>query len=249
MSTKWMAKVNNWLQFIQYLLFPGICIVCDRPSERQLDLCLPCERQLPRVTSPCLSCGLPLHTGSYPARYCGTCLSKPPPFLLMVSALAYREPASRLISAFKYQARLSNGRVLSRLLVEHVKDFYAFRPLPDLLIPMPLHQKRLRQRGFNQALEIARIVSHELQIPLSRHDFIRLRDTARQQGLKRQQRQQNLRRAFDCSNKAMQLPERVAIIDDVVTSTASVRALCQALKRQGSREIHVWSLARVCQWN
>ncbi len=249
MSTKWMAKVNNWLYFVQYLLFPGICIVCDRPSERRFDLCLPCEQQLPRVSCPCPSCGLPLYTGSYPARVCGTCLSKPPPFSFVVSALAYHEPASRLISAFKYQARLANGRVLSRLLLARVKDFYAFRPLPELLIPMPLHPKRLRQRGFNQALEIARIVSRDLQIPINRHDLIRLRDTARQEGLRRQQRQQNLRSAFACRDKAMQLPERVAIIDDVVTSTASVRALCRALKRQGSREIHVWSLARVCQWN
>ncbi len=112
------------------------------------------------------------------------------------------------------------------------------------MIPMPLHKKRLRQRGFNQAMEIARYLSPALNIPVDCKRVIRQRHTERQQGLDLRQRQRNLSHAFSAQPSTVAFPERVAIVDDVVTTAASVRSLSELLLQEGVQEIHVWSLAR-----
>jgi len=206
-----------------------------------------CESRFKRIKRPCLCCGLPLDTGAYPVQLCGSCLFKPPPFTHIIAAFDYADPLKTLITAFKYQARLSHGKVLSSLLLKRLLEFYRFRSLPALMIPMPLHKKRLRQRGFNQAMEIARYLSPALNIPVEYKRVLRQRHTQRQQGLDLKRRQRNLRQAFSILPKGGAFPERVAIVDDVVTTTASVRSLSDLLLQNGVQEIHVWSLARTCK--
>ena len=239
-----MAKVNRWLNNIQFCLFPGTCVICDTASYRQLDLCLDCEANLPRPASPCLCCGLPLRTGSYKGDICGRCINKTPPYTRIISAFNYAEPVNSLISAFKYADKLAYGRVLSELLLQKLEVVYQHRPLPDLLIPMPLHAKRVRERGYNQALEIARILGRNLDIPIDYQNFTRNRYTSPQEGLNIQQRRSNLHRAFTCRNNSISLPACVAIVDDVITTTASIQSLCKILRKYGAEEIYAWSLAR-----
>lgn len=246
MSTSFISKVNIWLKNVQYCLLPGTCIVCNRDSGRCLDLCRKCEISLPRIERPCECCGLPLAPGTG-SPHCGSCILHPPPFRYIVSAFDYAEPVDGLITAFKYGGKLAHGRVLAEYLHRKIMTFYRDGPLPELLVPMPLHHARLRQRGFNQAVEIAALLSHRFDIPLTRTRCYRQRNTAKQEGLNLQQRKSNLRGAFSLKAGSEPLPSRVAIVDDVVTSTASTRELSGTLRRAGVQEVHIWSLARVCR--
>tara|TARA_R110000824_G_scaffold336_9_gene2313 strand:- start:109382 stop:109918 length:537 start_codon:yes stop_codon:yes gene_type:complete len=170
-----------------------------------------------------------------------------PPFKHIVSAFEYAEPVDRLLGAFKYHGKLAYGRVLAHQLLLSIEDFYTDRKTPELLIPMPLHDKRLRQRGFNQAIEIGTYLSHRLNLPLARQLCIRHRNTPRQEGLNVKARQQNLRQAFSITKSQADLAASVAIIDDVVTTTASTRELAMLLKRNKVEEVHIWCLARACR--
>jgi ComF family protein len=245
MSTKLISKVNRWLNIVQRYLLPGTCIHCNKLSDRFYDLCKPCEIEFPRVKDPCESCGLPLPANNYDGHICGACIIMPPPFKHIVAAFDYAQPIDRLIKAFKYQSKLAFGKVLTHQLLLNVQTFYQKRDLPELLIPMPLHTKRLRQRGFNQSIEICRHLSRHLQIPYNYNLCYRNRSTPQQEGLNEKARKQNIRGAF--SAYCQDLPKSVAIIDDVVTTTASARELSKLLKRNGVDEVHIWSLARACE--
>lgn len=247
MSTKLISKVNRWLNFVHYSLLPGTCISCNKASERHYDLCRDCELGLPKLKDPCETCGLPLPANNYDGHTCGTCLIKPPGFKHVISAFDYAQPIDRLIRAFKYQHKLAFGKVLSDQLLQRVVSFYSNKELPELMIPMPLHTKRLHQRGYNQAVEISRYLSRHLQIPYNPRVCYRRKNTAPQEGLNVKARKKNIRRAFSIQKPNPQLPYSVAIIDDVVTTTASVRELTHLLKSQGVINVHIWSLARACK--
>lgn len=247
MSTKLISKVNLWLKNGQYYLLPGTCIQCNKASGRNYDLCRACEHSLPRVNDPCQCCGLPLPPNNYDGLLCGACIINPPPFKHIVAAFNYAEPVDHLISRFKYQGKLAFGKVLSQQLLQLVFSFYGKRELPELIIPMPLHHSRLRQRGFNQALEVGRYLSRHLKVPQNHKLCYRKRNTPQQEGLSAVARKKNLRHAFALQKNCPQLPKSVAIIDDVVTTTASVKELSLLLLKHGVEEIHIWSLARACK--
>lgn len=247
MSTRLISKVNQWLKYIQFSLLPGTCILCHKASNRNYDLCMPCADLLPRISDPCESCGLPLPNTAYDGHLCGTCIVKPPPYKHIVSAFDYAEPVDQLIGAFKYHGKLAYGRALTEQLLLTIEDFYANRQRPEILIPMPLHNKRLRQRGFNQAIEIGAYLSPRLKIPLTRQLCIRHRNTPRQEGLNVKARKQNLKQAFSFNKNQTYSVGAAAIIDDVVTTTASTHELTLLLRRNKIKEIHIWSLARACR--
>ena len=247
MSTKAISKVNYWLKNIQYALLPGSCIQCNQATDRHYDLCLDCEQRLPRIKDPCLVCGLPLPANNFDGHICGSCILTPPPFKHVLAALDYADPIDKLISRFKYQGRLAFGKVLSHQLLKQVRSFYDKQSLPELLIPMPLHPSRLQQRGFNQSVEISRYLSRELGLEHNYKLCFRERNTSQQEGLNAVARRKNLRRAFALLDNNSVLPKSVAIIDDVVTTTASVRELSLLLLKYGVEDIHVWSLARACK--
>ena len=163
------------------------------------------------------------------------------------AAFAYTEPVSTLITRFKYQASLQHGSVLGTLLLEQLRKDYRTQPLPDLLIPVPLHPVRLRERGFNQALVLARQLGEGLQIPVAHNLLERVRQTQPQQGLSARERKRNLRRAFRLQHAA--IPEScnsVALIDDVVTTMSTVHELARVLRHDCTHnlEVHVWCIAR-----
>lgn len=198
-------------------------------------MCPGCHADLPWHRAPqCPSCASPTLDGAV----CGQCLRKPPHFDRTLAVLSYAFPADALIQAMKYRHQLPFAPVLATLLAE----LAASAPRPDLLIPMPLHPLRLRERGFNQALELARIVARRLDIPLLPRGSERIRATPPQVGLPWKERATNLRGAF--ASELDLTGKHVAIVDDVMTTGASLNELAKVLRRQGAREVSAWVVAR-----
>ena len=244
MSTRYKKKVYKWLNYVQFAFLPGTCVVCKKPTYRQADLCHSCEIQMPLLVDPCRSCGLPLPPG-YSGKYCGTCIAFTPPWSLFSAPFCYSPPVSALVPAFKYQGRLVAGRVLTQCLVRHLQEDYRNRQWPSLIIPAPLHRSRIRERGFNQALEISRWLSNALGLPLDRHSVIRKRPTEKQTGLSASARKLNLRGAFQVvPDSKINRGVSVVLVDDVVTTGVTITELARVLRKAGIEDIHVWALAR-----
>jgi ComF family protein len=166
------------------------------------------------------------------------CLSDPPAFDGTAAALAYRFPMDALIHAYKYRGDLTVGAALAELLFR----ILAAEPLPDFILPMPLHPARLRERGFNQALEIARSVSRALGVPVLADACERVRDTAPQASLPWKERGKNIRGAFACGLSLE--GQRVAIVDDVMTTGHTLDEVAKVLRRRGAASIRAWAVVR-----
>jgi len=245
MSTRIPEAVYQWLQFIQFWWLPPVCVLCRGSGNTQQDLCLDCRDSLPRLVHPCPGCALPLPAGMPANSPCGSCLAMPPAWHSLHAALAYQPPVTDMIAGFKYHGHAVNGRVLTDLLGQHLGARTGHHMLPELLVPVPLHRQRLRQRGFNQSLMIARWLSRQLAIPVWADLVLRHKATSQQTGLSAAARRRNLRGAFRI-NPGAHLPQeaRVAIIDDVVTTGSTVAAMARTLRRAGAGDIQVWALAR-----
>jgi ComF family protein len=247
MSTNPLVIVYKWLLSGQFNLLPGVCVVCRAATQRQLDLCRDCQRSFKRHLLPCPGCAMPLPPGAAPNTRCGSCLLHDRGIYRTEAAFAWAEPVSGLISGFKYQGHLQHGRVLGSLLAEQLAGCYQPHELPELLVPVPLHPARLRERGFNQSLLLARQLGAALAIPVASDLVARVARTPPQQGLSAQERRRNLRRAFHVS-QTLQLQQfhSIALVDDVVTTMSTTRELARVLRRHGRDDlaIHVWALAR-----
>jgi ComF family protein len=219
---------------------PFNCTLCGQAAaDADMDLCLSCRRHLPWLEQACRRCGNPL-TAQPASLLCGRCLRKPPHFDRSYCAFIYREPVSWLLQGLKYHRRLSGIPVASRLLLEYLRPRVEL--WPQLILPIPLHPARLRQRGFNQALEIARPLARLLHIPLSVRICARERDTLQQSELPAARRAANVRNAFRMHQR---LPvKHVAIVDDIVTTGATANELARLLKRNGAETVQVWAVAR-----
>jgi ComF family protein len=220
-------------------LFPGLCLCCGLPSGRSIDLCAGCEGEFKALTYQCQYCAEPLPAPAI----CPHCLSRPPPFSRIVAPFVYGSPLDKLILALKYGGELSAGRALGAVLAQQLSAAQRTpEARPDCLAPMPLHWRRRLERGFNQSREIARALSFATGIPIHNRLVRRIRNTPRQQGLNREQRQKNIRGAFVANPKCAGL--HIAVIDDVVTTASTARAVAAALKAEGAKEVEIWCLAR-----
>ena len=215
------------------------CRLCHAPTLPGRSLCQQCQDALPHLEHACPCCALPLDERTPPGSLCGECLADPPAFDRARVPFRYREPLNHLVSRFKYHRGLSDGRLLGELLAEHTA---ATRVSVDLLLPMPLHPARLRGRGFNQAAELARVVSPACGIPWRSNLLTRQKQGASQREADRKTRLRNVRSAFRC--QARDLPSRVAIIDDVITTGATARAAAACLKKAGVDWVEIWAVAR-----
>ena len=166
------------------------CPLCGQPGG---GLCEPCKLDLPKNHHGCPCCALPLPVDAVGETVCADCQTRPPAFDQATVPLVYEHPIDDLISAFKYHHRLSLGRDLADLLVSAVRGRES---LPQLLIPIPMHRRGLRERGFNQAAEIARMLSARLGIPWSDAHLRRHNDGNRQRGLQRHRRLRNMKGRF-----------------------------------------------------
>lgn len=229
--------LNNWLNSAQQWLFPLCCILCDASGHNHLDLCANCLAHMPRIKHPCPLCGQALSAKTHAP--CGSCQKNQPHFSQLIALFAYQAEARYLIQRLKYHRQMPNARLLGQLMAQHVQGL---PQLPQALIPVPLHRRRILQRGFNQSAEIAHHVSRLLDIPLDPLRCQRVRDTASQSQLNAKQRRQNVKQAFSC--QAVNWLNHVAIVDDVVTTGATVNELARTLLRAGVKRVDVWSCAR-----
>lgn len=147
-----------------------------------------------------------------------------------------------MISSLKFQHQLVYAQTLGELLVDKIKIWYQSQTLPQLIIPVPLHLKRLRERGFNQALEIARPIAKHFSLPIDARSIKRHKQTEPQSVLPARLRTQNLNNAF--STSALFTGLTIAVIDDVITTGATITAFCKKIKQQGAAHIHVWCCAK-----
>lgn len=219
-------------------IYPPVCLLCGAPGHEGMDLCGPCAAELPRPSGPCPRCGLPLMGDA--SHLCGHCLSHPPAFDRTWAALTYVWPVDDLVGRFKFQGRLNQGRLLGELMARELGPRVT---RPDCVIPVPLHAHRLRKRGFNQAVELARPLSRALNCPLEILAVRRVRATPPQQTLSAKHRQRNLRGAFHVAEGFA--PAHVALVDDVMTTGSTLDELAGVLKTRGVQRVDVWVLARV----
>ena len=233
--------VNNFLARLLQHMLPRYCILCDDATQRDLDLCIACEADLPAIDShSCPLCALATHSEHTP---CGRCLRVSPSYSLTIAGWLYSYPIDQLISQFKHQKKLSHGRVLTEMLGHKIKSAYENQPLPDIITPTPLHWRRLWKRGFNQSELIAQRLAKQFNIPVCRN-LKRSRNTDSQQGLSADIRRKNLKKAFRVTSASQFHNKIVAVVDDVVTTTATANEISQCLLAAGAKEVHIWCLAR-----
>jgi ComF family protein len=220
------------------------CALCGLRTRNRQILCVNCKTDLPWIVSSCFTCGLPLPDAAEQFQ-CGECLVGNSPFSLAVTPLLYQKPVASMVTAFKHHRSLAQGRLLAQLLGEEIHDRYMDIDLPEVIIPVPLHWRRFMWRGYNQSAELGRQLGRQLHIPCQTNLLTRVRHTASQQGLSREQRLHNLTAAFQLSGKMTF--KRIAVLDDVVTTGSTAATIARLLLQQGAEEIHLWAVARTPQ--
>lgn len=221
---------------------PSHCLLCEAPcGPPRRWLCPACRDDLPWIRSACRGCGLPLPAGAEQL-HCGECLRQGSPFREVLIPFRYDAALRPLLTGFKHRRQLLAGRLLAQLLAETIEDHYLPETLPELILPVPLHWRRWLWRGYNQSQQLGEQLSRTLGIPCRSDLLTRHRATPSQQGLNRRQRLHNLQQAFGL--RAALPAQRVALLDDVVTTGATTQALAVLLQQHGVREIHLWAVAR-----
>jgi ComF family protein len=233
-------QVYSWLKKLPSFLYPARCLLCSAAGVHERDLCIGCAEDLLHNHHPCACCALPLPPGSPPGSLCGICSRKRPAFDRCYAALQYDDNTGFLISGLKFHQKLNHARLLSQLLIDYLEQQRA--PLPDLILPVPLHRQRLRERGYNQALEIARPIGRHFGLPIEPRLCRRVRATPAQTGLDRKTRRKNLRQAFHLTDQVE--GQTIALLDDVVTTGSTVAELAKLLKRSDATRVDVWAVAR-----
>ncbi len=216
------------------------CILCDQRSP--LRLCTDCLPLLRRPHYSCQRCGLP--TTSHTPR-CGDCLRRPPAYDRVFSPFIYQAPLSQLIIKFKNEGTGVTAKVLKDLFSLAIAQDYAQQhiPLPDFIIPVPLHWQRQWSRGFNQAEILGNALSDTLTLP--QHRLLkRVTRGVDQKNLSRQQRLLNLKNSFTLKRPDTVVGKTIALVDDIMTTGATANTLAKCLKTAGAQEVIIWVLAR-----
>jgi ComF family protein len=234
---RWVDSSRRWLA---QLAWPGTCLLCAASRTGEIDLCRDCAADLPRNEPACTICAEPLAPTDAEPRVCGACLGDPPPFDSSVVPFRYAYPLDHLVQGLKFRNQLACGRVLGQLFAENLLARAA--PLPEAIVPVPLAPGRYRQRGYNQASELALSIRRCTGITVMSDVVIRQRETSEQAGLDRKARRRNVRGAFAAI--APLRARHVAILDDVVTTGSTVRELAAMLQRAGAEQVTVWAVAR-----
>ncbi len=213
---------------------PRACLLCDALAG-DCGLCPGCQVALPVTSGPrCAVCACPTPTASL----CGRCIKRPPKYDYVVSALDYIAPVDFLVADLKYSHNLAAARTLAASLALRLEQ----EPYPDVVLPMPIAASRLRERGFNQAAEIARHACTEFGLHLSPDIAQRISAGVSQTALPWADRARNVRGAFRC--QADLTGKTVAVVDDVITTGATLNELAVVLKRAGADKVVGWIAAR-----
>jgi ComF family protein len=227
-----MLSIASLLKQTRRLLSQD-CLLCAAPAGEQ-PVCAACSKALPHHTAhACPQCALPTHGGEV----CGACMRYPPDFDATRAAFDYRFPIDTLLHQLKYSHNLVLADFTAQALLATLPP-----QKPDIIFAMPLYVARLRERGFNQSVEIARPIARALNIPLQLVGYTKIRETEPQAALPWKKRQANVRGAFACeldlNNK------HIAVIDDVMTTGSTLNEFAKVLKKQGAEKVSAWVVAR-----
>ena len=218
-----------------------LCLLCRGQSSYNRPVCSDCLNILPVANAQCSLCSLPMPDSC--SELCAQCLQHPPVFDQCLTAYIYDYPVNHIIQHIKYSRRLELIPPLVTPLIDVLFDHYQAQSWPEAIVPVPLHEKKLRSRGFNQALLIAKRIRKAIPscIKIS-HCIKKKHETVAQQGLSAQKRRKNIKNAFTlCQEPNYQ---HVAIVDDVMTTGATVSEIGKVLKRKGVKQVDIWCLAR-----
>ncbi len=232
-------------------LYPPRCRFCgDSILGRDDCFCFRCGERIRLVTHPlCSACGRPFLDTGGDDHLCGSCLVRRPHFVRARAWACYPtedgddHPLREVVQRFKYGRKVSLGKPLGRLMAIGCRGSLPERNL-NLIVPVPLHPKRLRWRGFNQSAILAREVSSQWNLPIDPFVLLRSRETPPQTQLAEEERRRNVRRAFSLNPEKSIEGKTILLIDDVYTSGATVNECSRALMRGGAREVYVLTLAR-----
>ena len=212
------------------------CLLCQGASGGRL-LCQACARELPTTVSACPRCAAP----GTDAAECGVCIADPPHYDASCAAFTYAYPVDALIQAFKYGGQLALAGLFAQALYRRIGSAGDV----DLIVPLPLHSARLAERGFNQAAEIAKVLSRLSGIAMDARRARRVRNTAAQTALPWRERATNMRGAFACDANLAGL--RIAVVDDVMTTGATLDEFARTLKKSGAARVENWVVARTAR--
>lgn len=241
-------KPKELLRKIFRAILPGNCRSCGEAlwGDSIPFFCNHCWSTLCPIMGPtCQRCSLPflsqislLHS---PSHQCANCRLRPPAFTQAWTFYPYKSPLKEAIGLFKYQSKVSLAGPLATLLLK------ALTPLPmiDVIIPVPLHPTRLREREYNQSLLLAFPLSTQLGLPLSYTTLVRIRPTTPQTSLRRNDRLKNLRRSFVVTQPKVLRDKKILVVDDVFTTGTTVNECAKALRKAGASHVYVVTLARI----
>jgi len=223
-------------------LLPPVCLLCGDAGSQGVghlrDLCPACQQALPWAVSQCARCALPLSATAVEA-LCGHCQTQPLAFERCLAPFTYRAPLDHLLLGLKFNGRLAPARLLGELMAQWLASMVDVPP--DHILPVPLHASRLRERGFNQAVELARPIARRFDLPLNLDGVRRVRATQPQSELSRKERLKNIKGAFEVSRP---FHGQVVIIDDVMTTGSTAHELASVLLAAGAEQVSVWVCAR-----
>lgn len=222
----------------RWLRGPGRCHLCHATLPGGL-ICPLCRSDLPWSGPACLRCATRLPVAA-PA--CGSCLRRPPAFQQAFCPLDYRFPVDQLVQAFKFRGDMLAGRLLAELMADALGEQGSGGV--QALVPLPLHPARLRQRGFNQAAELARVLGRRLGLPVAERLLRRSLAGPPQSGLTGAARRANVRGAFCVERGAAGPPAQIALVDDVLTTGATAGEAARALLAAGAHGVCIWAVAR-----
>lgn len=226
-------------------LYPPVCLACDTPVASADALCSTCFRALRSITAPlCPVLGLPFEASLGPDARSAEAIADPPPFDRARSAVVYNDVARALVGKLKYGDRPELARFCARLMAQAGHELWA----PDaVLVPVPLHRVRLFSRRYNQSTELARALGRLTGLPVDPALVVRRKNTPHQVGLSGDARRRNVAGAFaPHPDSLLRLRgRRVVLVDDVITTGATVKAVTRALKSGGASHVDVVSFARV----
>lgn len=238
MNLFWSALLNFFL--------PRRCLFCGQIIEglKSIPACSSCLAALIFFSSPkCPKCGIGLVTAEGPDHLCARCLNEELNFTLARALGPYEGLLAELITRYKYQGATYLAYPLGMLMADYKDENFSFAHI-DMLVPVPLHPRRLQERGFNQSLLLARVISRVHKIPLEFNVLERIRYTQPQTQLSGPERERNMRGAFQVRKNCLPAGKNILLIDDVFTSGATVGECARVLREAGARQVQVFTLAR-----